>query len=133
RFTQANGLVGERYVRRVPIRVRIHGNRRDPEPPTGSENAARDLTAVRDQDFSEHAHSGRAVPSFTRSGRIASCPHAASTSSPRRVRTKQLNPSPVSVLWKRATASLEGASKSVPSTRFIGMRLILTGIRDKRR
>src|SRR5690606_41961930 len=72
RFAESNGLVGERHVRSVSIRVRVHGHRRDAEPPAGPEDAAGDLTAVGDQYLAEHAHSGRGVPSFTRSCAMAS-------------------------------------------------------------
>src|SRR5690606_32071624 len=55
RGPDANRLVGEANVERPRIGFAMHRNRADAELPARSDDAKRDLSAVRDQDFLKHA------------------------------------------------------------------------------
>jgi hypothetical protein len=49
-----HGLIGHFDVHRIPIRVRINGDRFDPHLLGGLNHAAGDFAAVSNQDFLEH-------------------------------------------------------------------------------
>ena len=55
-------LVRHRHMNRVPVGIGIDGDRLDTHPASGLDDAARNLAAVRNQDFLEHLsrHSGEA-------------------------------------------------------------------------
>ncbi len=52
----ADGLVGEAHVQRVAVGGRMHRDRLDAHLLARPDDAARDLAAVRDQDFAESSH-----------------------------------------------------------------------------
>ena len=52
--TDGMGLITDAHVERVPVRVRIDRDAAQAQAPRGSGNAARNLTAIGDQDGFEH-------------------------------------------------------------------------------
>jgi hypothetical protein len=56
RAADADGLVREADVQRVAVGRRMHGDRLDAHLLARPDDAARDLAAVRDQDFAESSH-----------------------------------------------------------------------------
>src|SRR6188472_4364870 len=55
RGADRHGLVGHHDVKRVSIRLRVHGNGFDAHPAGRSDNPAGDLAAIGDQNSFEHA------------------------------------------------------------------------------
>ena len=55
RRTDADVLVGEPHVQRVLVRLGVDGDGLDAQLAAGADDAQRDLSAVGDQDFLEHA------------------------------------------------------------------------------
>src|SRR6201999_3301674 len=48
------GLIGELYVKRVPVGLGIDRGARDPEPACGADHPAGDFPTIGDQDLDEH-------------------------------------------------------------------------------
>src|SRR5207247_10949691 len=72
-------LVGVSHVRRIPIDVRIDGDRPDAELAQRPEDADRDLASVGDEHFAENGHwprilSGVSLPDVLTVARAASVP-----------------------------------------------------------
>jgi len=59
RRTDADVLVGEPDVERVDVRLRVDGDRADPQLTAGPDDAQGDLAAVGDQDLLEHLRGNR--------------------------------------------------------------------------
>ena len=57
RRPDAHALVGEAHMHGVGVGGRMHRDRRNAELLAGAQHAQRDLAAIGDEDFIEHAHS----------------------------------------------------------------------------
>src|SRR5579871_5382117 len=66
--TDANGFIRKLNVQRVPVGLGIDGNSLNTHLPAGADDAERDLAAIGDKDFVEHAY----ATSSTKSG----CPYS---------------------------------------------------------
>src|SRR5262245_42659886 len=66
-WTDRNGLVGLAHVRPGGVRLGVHGDGADPSGARGPEDAARDLSAVGDEDALDHARAGWLCSTLIRS------------------------------------------------------------------
>ena len=85
RRANAHVVIGESDVQRFAIGIRVDGHGRDLELAAGADDAQRDLAAVRDQDFLEHAAGavGRSSRRVDRpNGEPPTAPRASSPRSP---------------------------------------------------
>jgi hypothetical protein len=59
-------LVSHSDVQRSPVRLRVHGDRRDPQLAQGAEDPNRDLTTIGDEHLREACHDRRIVSVWAR-------------------------------------------------------------------
>ncbi len=55
RRADAHVVIGEAYMERLAVSLRVHGHGLDTELAAGTDDAERDLSPIRDQNFLEHA------------------------------------------------------------------------------
>ena len=58
RGTDVHRLVGHAHVQRICVGVRIDRDRADPEPLSGADHAARNFSAIGNEDGSDHETGG---------------------------------------------------------------------------